>query len=161
MKGFILNNNKRYYTYLKEIFKAINNEQLNYNWLITEVECCPSDSDLDTYFYDRDYSFMTGKELTKMIEKEDFQWIWGVFSGFNKDKKLEEILKYELPHLDYSGYWHNPITIQHPLADVELSAWDSSYTVIISKNDNLIKDYNNYFKDAKDLEKYNEELKKK
>lgn len=155
MHGLILNSEKRDYTYLKEIFNAINNEQLNYNWLITDVECCPSDSELDSYFYNRDYSFMTGEELTKMIEKEDFQWIWGIFSGFKKDKKLEEILKYELPDFYYSGYWHNPVTIQHPLADVEISAWDSSYTVIVSKDEGMLKDYKSYFKDSKDLEEYN------
>lgn len=51
---------------------------------------------------------MTGDELTKMIEKEDFQWIWAVFSGFSPDVNKEEILKYELPSVqDNYDIWKN------------------------------------------------------
>nr|MCR4943197.1 DUF2691 family protein [Clostridium sp.] len=148
------------YTYLKEIFEAINNKQLNYNWLLTEVECYPADEDLDEYFFYGNYFFMTGEELTKMIEEDDFQWIWGIFSGFKKDKSLDEILKYELPNFEDTGCFHNPVTIQHPLADIEISVWDSSYTVIVSKDEKVLKDYKSYFKDSMDLEEYNNNRKR-
>lgn len=37
----LLNNLEYEHTCLKEIFNLINNEQLNYNWLITNCECYP------------------------------------------------------------------------------------------------------------------------
>lgn len=66
-------------------------------------------------------------------------------------------MEYELPKADgYIGIWQNPVSIQHPLAEIEVIAWDSLMTIFISKNDdiaNLLWNKNPY---AKDLEKYNE-----
>jgi hypothetical protein len=48
---------------------------------------------------------------------------------------LEEILRYGLPFADgYKGFWVNNVGIQHPLAEVEIVAWDSSLTLLISKH---------------------------
>lgn len=57
------------------------------------------------------------------MKQEDFQWIWGVLSGFEKHIELDDVLRSELPYADgYAGFWKNPVTIQHPLADVEIVA---------------------------------------
>lgn len=100
---------------------------------------------------------MTGDELTNICKNEDFQWIWGVFSGFHKSVDKEDVLKNKLPQADgYTGFWQNPISIQHPLAEIEIVAWDSSLTIIISKDDNIIEEFRKKNLLAEDLEKYNE-----
>ena len=35
-------------------------------------------------------------------------------------------------------YWHNPVSMQHPLAEIEIVAGDSSWTIFISKQDDII-----------------------
>lgn len=81
----------------------------------------------------------------------------GVLSAFPKEISKEKIMEYELPKADgYIRIWQNPVLIQHPLAEIEVIAWDSLMTIFISKNDdiaNLLWSKNPY---AKDLEKYNE-----
>ena len=158
MKGIIIDEGEKYFTFLKKIFKSINDVQKKYNWLITSYECYPQ----NTKYVEKlseEYCWITGEDLTEMVEKEDFQWVWGVFSAFSKDVTEEEILQYKLPRADgYDGFWKSPVSIQHPLAEIEIVAWDSSLTIFISK-DNAIADgiiKNNPL--AKDLEEYNKEM---
>ena len=94
-----------------------------------------------------------------MINQEDFQWIWAVLSGFRKDIPLEEILKYPLPcSVDYNGFWKNPLSIQHPLAEVEIVPWDSASTLIYSRRKDIVDSFRNYFPLSEDMTAYNEQL---
>lgn len=55
------------------------------------------------------------------VAKEDFQWIWAALSGYEKDSPLSSVLQYPLPYADgYIRFWNNPLSIQHPLAAVEI-----------------------------------------
>ena len=55
---------------------------------------------------------------------------------------MEEVLKYPLPSAeDYNGYYQNPVSLQHPLSSVEIVPSDSSWTLIISKDKNIIDSY--------------------
>ncbi len=156
MKGIVIEKGEKYFTYLRKIFLSINNLQRNYNWLITSHECYPQNEKYAEILSEK-YCWMTGEEITEMVDCEDFQWIWGVFSAFTKDITKEEVLQYELPKADgYSRIWQNPIVIQHPFAEIEIMAWDSTMTIFVSKEDyiaDLLRE-NNVF--AEDLEKYNE-----
>lgn len=138
MKGAIIDKGEKYYTYLKELFASIGNVQKEYNWLITGHECYPQNPDYAKKL-SQEYCWITGDELTNMVENEDFQWIWGVFSAFSKNISQQEVLKSKLPYADgNTELWQNPVSIQHPLAEIEILAWDSSMTVVISKNDDII-----------------------
>ena len=83
MRGAILEKQKRYYTHMDIIFKAINNVHLNYNWLINEYDC--------NHYPDRfippnkKYIWITGKDLNQVVHESKIQFIWGVFSTFNKN----------------------------------------------------------------------------
>lgn len=79
--------------------------------------------------------------------------MWAVFSVIPFGYTKEEILFHKLPHLQYieeGGY--NPYTdtpkLQHPLAEFELYAEDSSSMFLISDNKELLdrfkKSYPNY-----------------
>ncbi len=79
----------------------------------------------------KEYNISGGVELLKVLywKKE-------------KHITLEEVKKYALPYADgYRGFWEENISIQHPLAMVELVAWDSGCTIFISKEDELVDKY--------------------
>ncbi|MCY6372656.1 DUF2691 family protein [Clostridium ganghwense] len=155
MKSAILDKGEKYYTYLPKVFKAIGDEQIKYNWLITDCVCYPQNSKLDKLF-SQEYVWISGKQLTEVIHKEDIQFIWGVFSGFSKKNTLEEVLKYDLPFVDgYEGFWVDNVSIQHPLASIEIVAWDSSLTLFISKDDDLVHKFRCGFPLSKDLSAQN------
>jgi hypothetical protein len=155
MKGAILNKGESVYTYMSRVFEAIHNVQRRYNWLITDIEACPDNPDYQK-IVDDDYLWLSGEEITSMIEIEDFQWIWAVFSGFPKSIAREKVLQYGLPSLEHKGYWKNPISIQHPLAVLEIVPWDSSLVLIISKDDEIVYDFMASKPLAEDLETFNE-----
>lgn len=154
MRGAIQNNGEPGYILMSRIFSAINQVQKNYNWLITDVNAYPN-APIFEKMVNEEYIWMTGDELTKMVEKEDFQWIWAVFSGFSPDVKKEAILKYELPSVqDNYDIWKNQPLIQHPLANTEILACDSSYVTIVSKLDSIVNDFMISFKYSIDLDVY-------
>lgn len=82
--------------------------------------------------------------------------VWAVLSGFEKHITLSEVLQYPAPFADgYCGFWKNPISIQHPLAAIEIVAWDSELTLFISRNEALVEDFLKFFPLSKDLSIYN------
>lgn len=154
--GAILEKGEKCYTYLGRLFTAINGIQVKYNWLITDCVCYPCTSEIDARL-SGEYCWLSGEELTAIADKEDFQWIWGVLSGFETDISLEHILKHPLPYADGNeGFWQNPLTMQHPLASVEIVPWDSSLTLMFSKQKEVIDMFRSYFPLSEDLARYNE-----
>ena len=156
MKGIILKEGQEFFTDIKIVFDSIKNEQLKYNWLITDLEL---NEDIPI-LTDKNPCFISGEELTKIInETKDIQWIWGVLSAFPKDIPVDKILKYPLPYADeYNGFWQNPISLQHPLAVIEIVSFDSSLTLLISKDDKIIDDFKNSCPLSEDLEEYNKQF---
>ena len=154
--GLIDEQSHQYYTYLSTVFEAIRNIQNQYNWLIADCECYPVDEEINRML-NKEYCWLTGEELTELIDKEDFQWIWGVLCAFEKDIPLDEILKQPLPSVqDYNGYYTNPVFLQHPLAALEIIPCDSSWLLLISKDKSIIESYMSEYPKAEDLSLYNE-----
>jgi hypothetical protein len=155
MNSAILSKGELYHTHINEIFRSIGDEQLNYNWLITDCVCYPKNKAFDELF-SKEYLWISGEQLTEIIHEEDFQFIWGVLSGFAKDVTLEEVLKHDLPFADgYEGFWVDDVEVQHPIADIEIVAWDSSLTLFISKRDDLMNRFRTYFPLSEDLSAQN------
>lgn len=166
IKGAIFDKSENGHTYFRKIFSALNNFQKDYNWLITDCEACPirqGHAERILQSKNRDYAWISGEELTGIIKKDDFQWIWAVLSGFDKRYSKEEVLKYEFPFADgYRGFWKEELSIQHPLASIELVAWDGAFTLIISKNEDIINRFRDVFPLSRDLqEENNSEIKAK
>ena len=157
MKGAILF--EEWNTFMnQEVFDSIHNVQRDYNWLITDIYAFPGRSNFD---YKAPYIWISGGELTEIFEEHDFQWMFAVFSGFTKDITKEEVLQYELPYADcYEGFWKNPLTIQHPLAVIEIAPFDCSYVLLISSDDKIVENFVKSKPLAEDLETYNNSLDK-
>lgn len=151
MNGCIIKNGN---ISIKLIYSCIENAD-KYNWLITNIECYPSNGEIVKILYN-EYCWLSGSDLLQLLNKEDFQWIWGVFSAFPNGVELEEVLNYNLPYADgYTGFWKNPISIQHPLAIAEIVAWDGLIILVISKNSEIVKSIMQKNLSAQDLEVYN------
>ena len=93
-----------------------------------------------------------------MVETEDFQWIWAVLSGFPRHISLDQVLEYDLPYADmYTGFWTNPVSNHGARAQVEIVPWDSSCTLVISRNHRIVSDFMDGFPLSRDLYLYNEQ----
>lgn len=153
--GAINEHGEDYFTYLPKLFGAIGNAQLNYNWLITDCFCnisSPVEDDVNRH----GYCWISGEDLTALVQNKDIQWIFAVLSGFEKDIPPEEVLKYPLPYADgYPGFLHNPISIQHPLAVVEIVPWDAALTLFLSVDPALTAKFRSGYPHSEDLETYN------
>ena len=154
--GIIDRKSHKYYTYMSKVFQAMDHAQLQYNWLITDCVCYPKNKEIKNLF-DQEYCWLTGVELSAVIEQEDFQWIWGCFCGFSKDVTMEEVLKFPLPSAEgYNGYYQNPVSFQHPRSTVEIVSCDSSWTLIISKNKAIMDSYRKRNPKCEDLLIFNQ-----
>ena len=153
--GAINEKGEKYYTYLPKLFDAIDNAQKNYNWLVTACDCNVQNR-VEDECLKQGYCWISGEELTKVVHEQHIQWIWAVLSGFEKDVPLEKVLEHPFPEADgYGGFWHNPITMQHPLAKIEIVPWDSGLTLFFSKDKELVQKFRCGFPQSEDLTAYN------
>ena len=153
--GLIDRKSHQYYTYMSKVFQAIDNVQTQYNWLVTGCECYPKDTEIEKLF-DQEYCWLSGDDLTAIIQKEDFQWIWGCLCGFPKETSLEDVLKYPLPSAeDYKGYYQNPVMLQHPLSHIEIIPGDSSWMLLISKDKTITDRYLRSYPICEELSLFN------
>lgn len=152
-----------FYTYLNPIFKAINNRQLDYNWLLTDLELNDMPEDFLNYttrqhIYGeqdrRNKYWMTGEQITRSAEDHDIQFIWGVLVGFRKSVDIELQEQKNILSAESSEYWIPGATVQHPQAELEIVCWDSSLTMLISKEQSIVANFKQYFKNAMDLDQH-------
>ena len=129
-----------YYTDILKVVNAIGGRNLDYNWLITEIETSTGD-----YFND-EYVIVSNDELLDNLENKEIQWIWGTFSAIPKKYKQEEILKYNLPGVENID--KKEIKIQHPLAEIEIIAYDSTFVQLIAKEKTIAEKFKKLYKKA-------------
>lgn len=151
---------------LNEILKAFNGLEKKYNWLLTDLDGSYL-NDYHDYFIDyrlnsADNSclnnyLITGENLTKLAELKEVYFIWGVFSAIEKDEFVDLDTIKVIPYADGNpNFWvENPV-IQHPLAAAELVLWDSSLTLLLSKDKDLSSTFRKTFKGCIDLDAYNQ-----
>ena len=138
MRGIVIEEGEQFYTDLKGILNMLGSSVTDYNWLISGYECYPQDSDISKIFKGNPV-IISHSEMYRILEKENFQWIWGVFSAIKGDISKEEIFSHPIPFAEgNSNIWKVPVSIQHPLAEIEIVAWDSSESIVICKDDALI-----------------------
>ena len=90
--NLILENSKhvKFHTFLDDIFTFIP-EFREYNWLLSDLEFCGSG---DPRLHG-DAIIINGASLNEIIQKEQVQFIWSVFSGFKKEiTRIPETLPY-------------------------------------------------------------------
>ena len=139
--GAILAKGEACFTYLDKVFAALGNIQENYNWLITDGEC-----NVDIPELEEEFCWMSGSELMALQRKyHNPQWIWGVLSAFEKTVTKERVLEYPLPAVRDNH-------VQHPQAFFEIRAWDSCYTLVFSREKEIVDRFRAYFPLSEDLD---------
>ena len=173
IKSVILEDSKymHFYTDIRRVFEAFGGRQKEFNWLITNLEFS-----VNAYFspqnkrlqsanlppnqfneellepLNKEVVWISGEELTEIVENNSIQFIWAVLSGFDKGIHIDvENLTIE-PYADGNpDFWTDTPSIQHPLASVEIVCWDSTLTLLLSQDDDLVNKFLSYFPDSKDL----------
>ena len=122
----------------------------DYWWLISDIEAYPRKSETKELLNQNSHLLLTAKELVEILEKDDFQWIWAVFSVIPFEYQKEDILKYDLPYVEnieagkYNPHLDEP-KLQHPYSEFELYAVDSSYLFMITNNEEMITKFKRCF----------------
>ncbi len=141
---------------MRTVFRALGDRQRQFDWLLT-------DYDLNTYPPELPYTdghrparWFSGDQLTALVAANDIQFMWGVFSGFRPGIVVDAAEPELYPYADgNAALWSAEVTIQHPLADVEIVCWDSSCTMLLSRDDDLAYRFRAFFPEAVDLNDYN------
>ncbi|TDR23999.1 hypothetical protein IP97_02306 [Flavobacterium cheniae] len=135
------------------------NNLLN-SWIdISEFEWILSDLDVINFTkkklpidFNKSFSVITSDDFKKIIET-DIQIVWGVISAINKSEN-PKFDKNNLPFVEGNdNIWIND-NFQVENAIFEITAWDSSYTIIKFKDSELSKKFKLYFDEAIELDKY-------
>ena len=126
------------HTDIFSILNILESEVMSRYWLLSDWQ--------GNHFpkgYTESYETITvkGSELLSNIDK-DFQLLWGVLSGskqlFNPDD--------EIPYAETNKeIWEPYYTIQNKASDIEIIAWDSSYTLITSENEMVLQRLVEYY----------------
>jgi len=131
------------YTSLRQILFDLELENKECWWLISDIEAYPNKREYEEMICKEDYLLISTSELMKILEDDDFQWVWAVFSVIPLHHSKEDILSFALPYIQDVEYGqYNPCKdtpkLQHPLAKFEIYAVDSSYMFLISDDEELL-----------------------
>jgi len=147
--NLILYNSKyvNLYTYLDPIFDAVP-EFANFYYLVTDLECCGSDDER----LSGEPVVISGFTLHEIIQKDEVQFIWGVFSAFNREPSIPT----ELPSADgNSKFWEGSPTPQIKNAMFEIVCWDSTATLFIGIDHDIAAKLKVRYPDILDLDQEN------
>ncbi|WP_133608059.1 hypothetical protein [Flavobacterium cheniae] len=144
----------------KKLYCHTNLNNLLNSWIdISEFEWILSDLDVINFTkkklpidFNKSFSVITSDDFKKIIET-DIQIVWGVISAINKSEN-PKFDKNNLPFVEGNdNIWIND-NFQVENAIFEITAWDSSYTIIKFKDSELSKKFKLYFDEAIELDKY-------
>ena len=142
------------YTMMRQVLINLDLTNKDYIWLVTDIEAYPTNEKLNKLISNNEYLLLTTNELVDILNEEDFQWIWAVFSAIPSSYSEEEILKYDLPFIqpiskEYDPFRSNP-KVQHPLAVFEIGAWDSSGMFLVTDDEDLLAKFKKSYPLAKE-----------
>lgn len=144
----------------KKLYCHTNLNNLLNVWIdISEFEWILSDLDVINFTkkklpidFNKSFSVITSDDFKKIIET-DIQIVWGVISAINKSEN-PKFDKNNLPFVEGNdNIWIND-NFQVENAIFEITAWDSSYTIIKFKDSELSKKFKLYFDEAIEFDKY-------
>jgi hypothetical protein len=142
--------NLKYHTMLGDVLPTLHGYHIPLTWMLTDLDC----NSFPEIFQADEPIIISGDDLDALIQnKPDLQIIWGVLSGFRLPP--EEIDRSILPKAEVHNVWEPSYQIQHPQAECELVAWDSTATFFRSKNQKAMNIFCRKFPKAQTLESFN------
>ena len=139
-----------FHTDLKGLLNPIFTDIKDFNWVISDFDFI-SDKSLPIN-YERNFFVLSSDEFGEILNSE-MQLIWGVISGFPKDKEII-IDENDLPYAEGNDLiWENE-NFQLQNSVIEIIAFDSSYSIIKFKNEKKSDEFKKHFDEAIELEKF-------
>ncbi|WP_235299778.1 hypothetical protein [Portibacter marinus] len=153
MNWIIKNRDKlRFHTNLNVLLKPIENDIQRFNWLINDLEINSSELESLPINHEQDWFLITSEQMEE-LRISDTQIVWGAFSAIDNKSKIE-IKEDVLPYAEgVSEIWKNG-NLQVKESEIEIIAWDSSFTIVKFTDQTLSEKFSNYFDEAIELEKY-------
>ncbi len=119
-----------------------------YNWFLSDLDIINFDDyegkSLSIDF--REEFHLPNFETFTEILQANIQIIWGVISAIKNESPQFDTKN--LPYVEGNGEIWNDNYFQIPNALIEITAWDSSYTIVKFRDENLSKKFKNYFPEA-------------
>jgi hypothetical protein len=134
---------------LREVVAALDGAHLAYRWFLSDIEAnrigveasLPVELQLDAAGDTAD-CWLSGARLDVIANHYDFQLIWRVLSAFHPEAVPERTNPEPRPIAE----GHSPTgMIQHPDAQIEIIAFDSTFTAISARDTEVEAAFGRYF----------------
>ncbi|MTH16277.1 hypothetical protein [Flavobacterium sp. LC2016-01] len=152
--NWIIKNSKKldYHTNLNNLLNSLWIDISEFNWVVSDLDIVNFSKQELSIDLTKNYSLVKSEDFKKLVET-DFQIIWGVISAV---KKTENPIfdKKNFPFAEGNdNVWDND-KFQVENSFFEITAWDSSYTIVKFKDAELSKKFKTYFEEAIELENF-------
>jgi hypothetical protein len=144
-----------FYTDLQSVFRAFGGREVEFDWLITDLDCDVFPPELQPM---NSAWVLSGHTLHEVVMRQQppTQFNWGVFSGIRGGAKIDLAHLEVTPYADgNAGLWSGKPMIQCPGASVEIVCWDSRRTLLLTGDEDLTRGFRAYFPEARNLEDWN------
>ena len=142
--------NVEFHTKLSDILPKMDGYHLPLTWMLSDLDC----NLFPDLLQGEEPFLLSGQQLVDMMQTDPhLQVIWGVLSGFRLP--IVEIDTTILPISENAKVWDEEYQIQHPQAECELLAWDSSATFFRSKSRRAMRTFAESFPEAQNLSEFN------
>jgi hypothetical protein len=136
----------RYFTDMRETFRALGMSASDYSWFVSDIETNRSEEEFG--LGDR---WISGDELQILLEANPIQFIYAVFSAFPKG--FCRTIDASPNVYDNAAYWSGEnISTQLPDALFEIACWDSSATILVGLPDCAADSFQRSYPGVKRLE---------
>lgn len=145
-------NKMRCHTLLAELTKPLQPYLQHYKWLFSDLDFITDKLPQLPINFDEDYFILTAEEF-QIIADEDVQIIWGALLAIPKDQPVF-IDEMRLPFVEGNdNIWTNA-NFQLVNADIEIDCFDSSFTIVKFRLEDMSKMFKEHFPEASELEKF-------
>lgn len=137
MPGVLIENNG----YFKDILKLIEAQNLDCNWLITDLDCHDYCGWEGSEKWCEETLFLTNEQFFHDVNLRNSQFVWGIFSAIPTCYTKEQAMSCCIPEYDVNDvlwYTRDVVHAQHPYAILEISSVDSSYVTVISEDNSFL-----------------------
>ena len=135
-----------FHTDLREVVAALDGVHRDYLWFVSDIEAhrlgdvpFPVELEHDADGYTND-QWVTGERLDEIANSYRLQVVWGVFSAFPRDAPFAEGVVEPRPT---AAPWDR--RTRHPDAEIEIVAFDSTFTAIAARDPKVEEAFRRYF----------------
>ncbi|RZK01586.1 MAG: hypothetical protein EOO46_19880 [Flavobacterium sp.] len=145
-------NKMRCHTLLGELTLPLQPYLKGFKWLFTDLDFITNKLPHLPINFDKEYFILTAEDFQKITD-EDVQVIWGALLAVPKYEEIN-VDDHNLPYVEGNdNIWKNG-NMQLGNAEIEIDCWDSSYTIVKFKSEEMSRAFKDYFSEAIELEKF-------